>query len=104
MTYYNSLVAEKLKALSEIQRINKQIDAHKKDKTDHSEQLEKIDQLKTQLEMINSQILSYTLNPKADLAPEDTTGIYPEQLSAPDSAIDNLQENSTNDSAGLLPE
>lgn len=104
MTYYNSLVAEKLKIISEIQRINKQIDAHKKDKTDHSEQLEKAEQLKTQLEMINSQILSYTLNPNADQAPEDTAEIFPDMLSAPDSANDSSQETLNNDSAGLLPE
>lgn len=104
MTYYNSLVAEKLKTLSEIQRINKQIDSHKKDKKGYSEQLEKIEQLKVQLELINSQILSYTLKTATEPSPPDVPEDFPDVLSAPESTIENIQENLNNDSAGLLPE
>ena len=104
MTYYNSLVAEKLKAISEIQRINKQIDAHKTDKTDYSDQLAKLEQLKTQLEQINSQILSYTLNPSADLTPADVANDFPDVLSAPGSPIEDSADNPNSESPRLLPE
>lgn len=90
MNYYNSLVAEKLKIISEIQRLNKMIDAGKQDGQDSSNYLEKLELMRTELELINVLILSHQLEksnlPLADpndafsSRPEDSESSSPEIL------------------------
>ena len=72
MTYYNTLVAEKLKTISEIQSTNKLIDANKKAGEDFAVHLEKLTHLKIELELLNAQILSVQLN-QGDQSSEDST-------------------------------
>lgn len=61
MTYYNILIAEKLKTLSEISRINSLIDMSKKENKDFSDLNGQLEVLKTELELLNNQILGFKL-------------------------------------------
>ena len=56
MTNYNSLVAEKLKTLHEIQRLNKLIDLAKQNKNEIATFHDKIHLLKSELELLDFQI------------------------------------------------
>lgn len=62
MTYYNTLVADKLKTISEIQRTNNLIDAHKVAGKDVSNLLETLGTLKADLELLNAEILGIQLS------------------------------------------
>jgi hypothetical protein len=63
MSHYNALVAEKLKIISEIQRVNYLIDSCKKEGLSSLVHLERLEQLKSALGLIDMQILTFKATP-----------------------------------------
>jgi hypothetical protein len=73
MKYYNSIIADKLACITEIQSTYRLIDAAKKENRDPSEHLEVLEKLKASLELLNIRILTYKLNVLASGSPPDPT-------------------------------
>lgn len=73
MTYYNTLVAEKLKTISEISRLNSLLDVDKRDGKAFGHHLEQLTVLKTELALINAQISIHQLS--QDSPSSNVTGL-----------------------------
>lgn len=91
MNYYNSLVAEKLKIISEIQRLNKMIDAGKQGGQDTSSYMEKLELMRTELELINVLILSHQLE-KSNLPIADPNDAFSAGSEDPESPSPEILE------------
>lgn len=61
MKNYDTLISEKLKCISHIEKLSMQIDQDKNEGADMLKQLEKMENLKAKLDTLNIQLLEYKL-------------------------------------------